>query len=310
MKLVSTVLALAVSMVLVGSLSADQEKKGPDGKHPQRPMAQRWEMFRGLNLSDDQKAKVAELRKEYALKFKEAWGKVDAVLTEEQKNARTEAMKVAKAAGTEVREAWTKVKEAVKLTDEQKAKMAELRKEGAALRNELREKMVALLTPEQKEKLEKHREAMTDRAPKAGKKHRDVREHRPAGRNEGMFKGLDLTDEQKTQIKELRKEYGPKLKDARPNMDSLLTEEQKQARAEAMEAAKAAGKEGRDVRKDVREAVKLTDEQKAKLAEGREAAVAARKELHEKVLAILTPEQQAQLKEKHQHRKGHKSADE
>ena len=309
MRVISTVLALAVSLVLVGSLSATEEKKGPKHKHPRGPMVQRWEMFRGLNLTEDQKSKMAELRKEYGSKFKEAWKKMDTVLTEEQRTARTEAMKVAKEAGEKTREAWKKVKDAVKLTDVQKTKMAELRKETGALHKELREKMAALLTPEQKEKCEKHRKCVADHAPKAGRKHHGGPEHRGMGWGRHVLEGLDLTDDQKTRLKELRKEYGSKMKEAWPKMEGLLTEEQKKARAGAIEAAKAAGKEGKEVWKDVKEAVKLTDDQKTKMAEAREAAAPLRKELREKVLAILTPEQQAQLKEKRQHGKGHQPAD-
>ncbi len=108
----------------------------------------------------------------------------------------------------------------------------------------------------------------------------------------GHSQGLKLTDDQKAQVKELRKEYGPKFKAA---ADSILTAEQKKARADAVKAAKAEGKKGREVMKAAHEAVKLTDEQKAKI---KEAMKPLHKEVREKIMAILTPEQKAQLKQK------------
>ena len=168
MRVVSTVLALAVSLMLVGNLSAAEEKTRPEGRHQrhpmmERPMVERWnmlptEMLKGLNLTDDQKAKLAELKKEYAPKFKEEATKREGLLTDEQKKAREEAVKAAKASGEKARDSWKDVRGAVKLTDDQKAKMAELRKETETLHKEFREKITALLTPEQKAQLKEKRE--------------------------------------------------------------------------------------------------------------------------------------------------------
>ena len=78
-------------------------------------------------------------------------------------------------------------------------------------------------------------------------------------------------------------------------MAGILTPEQKQARQEAMKAAKAAGKSRAEARKEAQAAVKLTGDQKTKLAEVQKANLALRKEIRGKVMAILTPEQKAQL---------------
>ena len=109
---------------------------------------------------------------------------------------------------------------------------------------------------------------------------------------ENMLGGLNLTDEQKAKFKELRKEYEPKFKEA---ADSVLTADQKKARDDAIKAAKDADKKGPEMFRAVRSAVKLTDEQKAKRREVMEPLM---KEFREKVKAILTPEQQEQLKAK------------
>ena len=103
---------------------------------------------------------------------------------------------------------------------------------------------------------------------------------------------LNLTDEQKTKVKDLAAKYGP---------DSVLTDEQKKARTEAVEAAKKDGKTGRDLMKAARDAVKLTDDQKAKRAENF-------KTLMEEIKKVLTPEQQEKLKAKMAERRGRKPA--
>jgi Spy/CpxP family protein refolding chaperone len=162
MRAVCGMLALVVSLAVVGNLWAAEEKSHKDGKH-QRPGMDRMEvlpeqMLKGLNLTDDQKTKVEALKKEYGPKVKDAWQKTESVLTEDQKKARGEAMKAAKAAGKKGPEAFKDVQAAVKLTDEQKAKMDEARKSAQAVRKEVREKFMAMLTPEQKEQLKKDRE--------------------------------------------------------------------------------------------------------------------------------------------------------
>ena len=179
MRVVNTVLALAVSLMIVGNLSAAEEKTRPESKHPrhpgmERPMMERWDMFpedmlKGLNLTDDQKAKLGELKKEYGPKFKEEATKRESLLTDEQKKAREEAVKAAKAAGEKTRDSWKDVKNAVKLTDEQKTKMAELRKETEVLHKEVREKITALLTPEQKAQLKEKREQRREHKPEGSK---------------------------------------------------------------------------------------------------------------------------------------------
>ena len=82
-----------------------------------------------------------------------------------------------------------------------------------------------------------------------------------------MFKELNLTDEQKSKIEAVQKEYAPKTKELREKMDSILTEDQKKARKEAIEAAKTADEKRGEAYESIRAAVKLTDEQKAKRGE-------------------------------------------
>ena len=118
-----------------------------------------------------------------------------------------------------------------------------------------------------------------------------------AQRVERMTEGLTLTADQKSKLEPVCKELGPKMMDAMKKMD-VLTPEQKKAQAEAMKAAKGAGKTGKEAHDAVAAAVKLTDEQKATQKEVRKEMGDLEKCLREKVKAILTPEQQEQLKAK------------
>jgi Spy/CpxP family protein refolding chaperone len=163
MRVVSVVLALAISLLTVGNALADTEKKCARKGHAQS--AERREGFGGLsrlNLSADQQAKVAELKKEYGPKFKEIWEAKKAILTPEQKKARDEAISAAKAAKAEgkkpgnVRKA---IAAAVNLSPEQQAKMAKLDKAAAELRTEVRTKVLAVLTPEQVAQLKEMKKA-------------------------------------------------------------------------------------------------------------------------------------------------------
>ena len=138
-----------------------------------------------------------------------------------------------------------------------------------------------------------------EKARKKGQKRR-----RPAAREgstilpKQLLEGLELSAEQKTKMEALNKEFGPKLKEARAKMEGIVTDEQKKARAEAMKAAKEAGKKGRELREAAEAAVQLTDEQKAKMAEVKKVMGPLQKEIREKFIALLTPEQKEVVKEK------------
>ncbi len=145
MKVLSMLLALAVSLVIVGNLSAAEEKTGRERHDGDRAGAGPFGMLNRLNLTDDQKVKVEEIEKEYAPKFKEAMKNLESILTPEQKKARDEAFKAAHEAGKNRQETRKAVEEAVKLTDEQKAKQADARKAMAALTKEVIDKVKPIL---------------------------------------------------------------------------------------------------------------------------------------------------------------------
>jgi Spy/CpxP family protein refolding chaperone len=161
LKVLSTVVTLFASLVVVGGLLA-ADGPGPEGNRPPRPprMDPIGMMLRGITLTDAQKPQVEELKKEYGPKYKEAFGKLDDILTDEQKKARKAAVKEAKEAGKEPWDVHKAGRDAVQLTDEQKKKMAENWQKNAkarqALDKEVREKLLKVLTPEQAKQLKKN----------------------------------------------------------------------------------------------------------------------------------------------------------
>ena len=109
-------------------------------------------------------------------------------------------------------------------------------------------------------------------------------------------KSIELTAEQKTKLDALNKEFGPKLAECRKKQASIITADQKKARAEAMKKAKADGKKGKELRAAVNAALAITADQKTKQAETKKAMAALNKQIKTQFAALLTDEQKAKLK--------------
>jgi Spy/CpxP family protein refolding chaperone len=180
------------------------------------------------------------------------------------------------------------------LTDQQEAKIADIRKEfrpkvqeaakelGALVREEL-EKVTALLTAEQKQKIQGLRED------------REERREECLAHAIASLKELDLTDAEMTKIAEIRREYRPRTDKVVGELAGLLTEPQKKARDEALSAGKR--------RREVLEALKLTDQQKERFVTvAREMGTLVREEV-EKIRDVLTEGQQEKLQELRDERK-------
>jgi acetyl esterase/lipase len=107
--------------------------------------------------------------------------------------------------------------------------------------------------------------------------------------------GVEFNQQQQAKIAELRKEYVPTLAEIQEQLNGVYTREQRQARRDAMRAARDAGKSLREVRAEIDKAVNLTEEQKKKLtelqAEQRRLTAAVR----ERLTALLSDEQRRQL---------------
>lgn len=195
MKALKTVLMLALTLVLVTGAVAEDTKKGEKGKaaaakkegaakkgdgarrRGERKAPSVTSRFTAkLDLSAEQKEKIAAIDKEFAAKAAEINKASAAVLTKEQNEARNAAMKKARESkdkSPEARKAAFKsVQDAAKLTDEQKKKMSEVNKS----RQELNAKVLAalknVLTEEQLKSLPQARrgEGGKGKRPEGGKK--------------------------------------------------------------------------------------------------------------------------------------------
>ena len=108
---------------------------------------------KGIELTVDQKTKVDALNKEFGPKLAECRKKAAGIITADQKKARTEAVKKAKADGKKGKEVQAAANAAVAITADQKKLQAETKKAMGALNKEIRTQFAALLTDEQKAKL-------------------------------------------------------------------------------------------------------------------------------------------------------------
>lgn len=106
-----------IGLAFAQEKQAKRERKGKKGNNPAASMLKKVE---ALDLTAEQKEKIATIKKEHEPKLKEAAAKLDAALTPEQRKARNEAQKAGRAAGKKGKEIQSEVIAAMKLTDEQK----------------------------------------------------------------------------------------------------------------------------------------------------------------------------------------------
>lgn len=227
MRTLCTVLTLAAALAFAPRLSAEEKARGLRGGEGEGLAAG----IRDLHLTDEQEAKIADIRKEYRPKVENA-----------------------------AKEMTDLVKEEV-------------------------EKIRAVLTPEQKEKLQ------------------TLREERMERRAEGLaeriahLQELDLTDGEMAKIAVIRKECRPKIVKTMEGLQGILTPEQRKAREEALKAGKK--------RREVLASLNLTDDQKQKVkAVGEEVCTIVREEM-EKIRDVLTEEQKEKLQEFREERREH-----
>jgi hypothetical protein len=135
---------LAALIVLDASAFAAKE-----GKRKGDPAAAIKKKLDAASLPTETLTSAKKTVDEHAAKLKEAQAKVDAVLTSEQKAAAKTARKSAKTAGKKRKEAQAEVQAALKLTDEQKTKLAAAEKELAAVKLDLTKALSGILTKEQ-----------------------------------------------------------------------------------------------------------------------------------------------------------------
>ena len=138
-------LALCVSSTLFAAKK--ESKRGGD------PAAAMQKKLASSDLPADVKANAKKVIEEHAQKLKDAQAKVAGVLTEEQKAAQKTARKEAKTAGKKRKEAKADLDAALKLSAEQKTKLADAQKELASAQKDLQKGLEGVLTAEQMAKV-------------------------------------------------------------------------------------------------------------------------------------------------------------
>jgi Spy/CpxP family protein refolding chaperone len=193
-----------------GVLTPEQKKKVAEFKEERKEfrgerLCERIAHVEELDLTEGEVAKLSEIRKEFHPKIEKAMKGLEGLLTDAQKKAREEALK----SGMKRKE----VLAALKLTDDQKAKVEAVAKEVSTLVREELEKMREVLTESQKEKLADFKDERREHV-------RDRKAHAIANAKE-----LNLTDDQKTKIGAIRKDYRPKVHEAGNKLRGMAKEE-------------------------------------------------------------------------------------
>lgn len=148
MRSVSKVLLMLALVALIAApvMAKEGKRKRPaKGRHA-GVMAQLSKKLQALDLTEDQVAKLKELKEKFGPEMAELQAK--AKPTAEQREAMKEAKQKADAAGKKGKELRQALQAAMKLTPEQTA----ARKEMQEIMKKVRQEIGELLTPEQKEK--------------------------------------------------------------------------------------------------------------------------------------------------------------
>jgi Spy/CpxP family protein refolding chaperone len=109
-------------------------------------------------------------------------------------------------------------------------------------------------------------------------------------------KDVQLTDEQKAKLDELRKEYQPKLDALHTRFEALMTPERRKAMEDAHKKAEAAGQKGKEAHDAVMKALKLSPAEQAKVDQLHAEGQQLMKEIEQHKMALLTDKQREQLK--------------
>lgn len=151
------VCALAICLITNFSSAQDEEKKKKKGKRQggRNIATQMMARFKNVGLNEEQQAKMKEIIKGYAGKIMEMRKEQFAAFSPEARKARQEAGKKARAEGLKGKALQEAIDKAAPIKEEVAAKMKEITKKMAGMQKEMREKLMAVLTDEQKAKLPK-----------------------------------------------------------------------------------------------------------------------------------------------------------
>ena len=110
------------------------------------------------------------------------------------------------------------------------------------------------------------------------------------------LRGVKFTEKQQANIKELRQKYVPKLIELQKRRFGVYTNEQRRIRRKALQAARDAGKKGRELRQIVDKAVKLSKEQQKQLTVLLREQSKLLQVIQGEVRSLLTAEQRKRIK--------------
>jgi Spy/CpxP family protein refolding chaperone len=158
-----------------------------------------------LDLSEEELTKIAAIRKEYRPRTEDSVRQLEGLLTDEQKKAREEALKAGKSR--------RQILQALNLTSEQRAELENIAKELKDLVGNEAAKIRGVLTAGQREKLQDLRAERKEMV-------RDRLAHQIVN-----LRDLNLTEEQKTKLMNVRQEFRPKLQELGNQLRTSIGEE-------------------------------------------------------------------------------------
>ena len=142
-------LSLAIGCIIAAISLSPSLAAGKKNKGQKDPTASIKKKLAAADLPAETLAKANKIVDDDAPKLKEAQAKVDAVLTKDQVKVRREAQKAAKRSGKKRKEAQAEVAAALKLTDEQKSKLASAESDLKAVQSALMRDLRGVLSQEQ-----------------------------------------------------------------------------------------------------------------------------------------------------------------
>ena len=175
------VFTFTIAMMAATPLFAQEAKNRDRNRQQQRQAFQQVFTLRGVEFSEDQKAKVEKIRKKYVPMLAEFQRKLNGVYINEQRRARQEAFRAARDAGKNAQEVRKAADAAAKLTDDQKKQITAIQKERSDLQAKIQNELRSLLTDKQQAQL-RRQVNRNQRRPAVRPTHPDVK-YGPYGRN-------------------------------------------------------------------------------------------------------------------------------
>jgi Spy/CpxP family protein refolding chaperone len=195
-----------LSTVLTPAQKAKLESTREERKEAREEcLAHHFAHLKELDLTDDEMTKIKEIRTEFRPKIEKTAKSLEGLLSDQQKKAREDGLK----SGIKRKE----ILASMKLTDDQMQKVTAVAKELGSLVRDEAEKVRDVLTASQKEQLLELKDERKEHA-------RDRMAHHLTN-----LKDLNLTDEQKSRLADIRKEFRPRIHEAGNRVRAAIREE-------------------------------------------------------------------------------------